>query len=77
MSGINRNHIGVKGCTALADCLKTNAVLVSLNLDENGIGMEGFEQLARGLDGNESLYQLSMASNNIVCFLQTRRQLTL
>lgn len=69
MSGINRNHIGVKGCTALADCLRCNEVLVSLNLDENGIGLEGLGQLVQGFPGNSSLTHLSIASNNIVRFV--------
>jgi Ran GTPase-activating protein (RanGAP) involved in mRNA processing and transport len=48
LNGVNRNHIGQKGCRALADALRFNPVLVSLNIDENGIGPYGLEQMLPG-----------------------------
>ena len=49
ISGVNRNHIGTKGCRALCEVLHSNPCLVSLNVDENGFGPIGVEQFAPGV----------------------------
>lgn len=39
ISGINRNHIGVRGSVALSDYIGSTVSLKKLSLTENGIGI--------------------------------------
>ena len=82
--GINRNHIGLKGCRALGEALRNNPCLTSVNIDENGIGPFGMEHLMVGLKDNISPQLLSLASNNLcvaaaefACLLQQLTSLAL
>jgi Ran GTPase-activating protein (RanGAP) involved in mRNA processing and transport len=63
MSGINRNHIGVRGAQAVAAMLQRNQVIWKLCLQENGLGAEGVAALVQGLAQNGSLGYLDLASN--------------
>lgn len=55
VSGVNRNHIGLKGCKALGEALQSNPVLNAVNLEENGIGLLGLQAFLPG----ESFYYFS------------------
>lgn len=65
ISGINRNHLGVQGCTAMSEMLKQNRTIYALDISSNGIGPDGAEELARGLQVNAGLGKLAIASNNL------------
>ena len=64
------NRIGVAGATQLAECLRVNASLKILNLendigDAGGIGDAGATQLAESLRFNATLTSLILKENNI------------
>lgn len=49
--------MGVKGVTILADTLKLNNTLTSLNVEGNSIKDEGFTRLAQVLQQNNSIIE--------------------
>lgn len=65
LSGINRNHISIRGATALSRCLQFNKVISHLNLGSNGLGADGMKVLCAGLRNNTTLVELDLHSNNI------------
>jgi Ran GTPase-activating protein (RanGAP) involved in mRNA processing and transport len=64
-SGINRNHLGSRGATALGKMLKVNSVLCMLSVSSNGLGADGMSHLAAGMGENRTLTQVNLASNNL------------
>ncbi len=65
LSGINRNHIGIKGAAALSSMLQVNRVLCQINLGSNGMGADGIKLLCTGLKNNQVLTELDVSSNNM------------
>src|SRR5690606_5437942 len=65
LSGINRNHIGVRGASMLSKLLSVNRILYDLNLGSNGLGVEGIKLLCKGLKDNHAIRVLDISSNNI------------
>ncbi|KAJ4455897.1 putative Protein NLRC3 [Paratrimastix pyriformis] len=65
IAGANRNHIGVRGCIALSECLLVNKVLAVLNLQSNGIGAEGMSYLAGALQEGCSLDTIDLTANSL------------
>ena len=59
------NHIGDEVAVALADALKENNSLTSINLERNHIGDEGAVALADVLKENSSLASLDLSLHNI------------
>ena len=57
--------IGVAGATQLAECLRVNATLTSLDLSVNNIGALGATQLAECLRVNTALTRLNLSGNGI------------
>lgn len=57
--------MGAKGALAVAECLKANDQVRSLNLAENSLGDEGCAAMADVLGANTTLTSLSLASNGI------------
>lgn len=64
-SGINRNHLGSRGASALGTMLKANGVLCTLSISSNGLGAEGMAHLAGGMEDNRALTQIDLSSNNL------------
>lgn len=64
-SGINRNHLGSRGASALGTMLKANSVLCTLSISSNGLGAEGVAHLAAGMEENRALTQIDLSSNNL------------
>ncbi|NXA50672.1 NLRC3 protein, partial [Nothocercus julius] len=62
---LRSNSIGPKGAKALADALKKNQVLLSLNLQHNVIKEEGTMFLAEALSTNHRLTTLHLQKNSI------------
>ncbi|NXA41590.1 NLRC3 protein, partial [Eudromia elegans] len=62
---LRSNSIGPKGAKALADALKKNQVLLSLNLQHNVIKEEGATFLAEALLTNHRLTTLHLQKNSI------------
>eukprot|EP01112_Ceratiomyxa_fruticulosa_P022789 TRINITY_DN8463_c0_g1_i2.p1 TRINITY_DN8463_c0_g1~~TRINITY_DN8463_c0_g1_i2.p1 ORF type:complete len:630 (-),score=129.55 TRINITY_DN8463_c0_g1_i2:117-2006(-) len=65
MSGVNRNHIGIKGAEYIGVMLSQNQVLNRLYLSENGFGVEGVHRICDGLIGNIGLETLDLGSNSL------------
>ncbi|KAL0491261.1 hypothetical protein AKO1_009979 [Acrasis kona] len=65
LSGINRNHIGIKGAVSLCSMLQVNRVLSQINLGSNGMGADGIKLLCNGLKNNHVLTELDISSNNM------------
>ena len=63
--GIWDRMVKVKGGEALAEALKTNATLQTLDLGGNRILCEGAEALAKALKVNSSLHTLGLCDNMI------------
>merc|ERR1712224_276524 len=59
------NELGPEGGAALAEGLKGNSTLQSLDLASNNLGAEGGAALAAGIKGNSALRRLELADNNI------------
>ena len=59
---IRENDIGAEGAKALADALKFNAVLTTLELYRNGIGAEGAVAMTDALKVNVALTFLKCAA---------------
>ncbi|CUF05632.1 leucine-rich repeat protein, putative [Bodo saltans] len=64
-SGINRNHLGSRGASALGTMLKANSVLCTLSISSNGLGAEGVAHLAAGMEENRALTHVDLSSNNL------------
>jgi hypothetical protein len=62
---LSSNAIGAKGAAALADALKVNKTLSSLNLRQNSIGAKGAAALADALKVNKTLSRLNLPQNSI------------
>lgn len=65
LSGINRNHISIRGAAALSRCLQFNKIISHLNLGSNGLGADGMKILCTGFRNNTTLVELDLHSNNI------------
>eukprot|EP00760_Papus_ankaliazontas_P013289 PhM_4_TR15680/c0_g1_i2/m.69793 len=67
LSGIHRNHLGVKGCQALGAVLgdTTCGVLSTLKLSSCGMNRTATAQMLRKLCHNRALTELSMANNTL------------
>ena len=59
------NSIGNEGAVYLADALKVNTTLTSLNLSDNIIGKEGEAYLADALKVNTTLTSLNLYVNSL------------
>ncbi|MEQ2269769.1 hypothetical protein XENORESO_009422, partial [Xenotaenia resolanae] len=59
------NAVGMKGAKALANSLKCNRSLKSLNLQENSLGMDGAIFIATALKGNHQLAYINLQGNGI------------
>uniref|UniRef100_A0A7S4BZ37 Uncharacterized protein n=1 Tax=Chrysotila carterae TaxID=13221 RepID=A0A7S4BZ37_CHRCT len=56
-------EIGDEGCKALAEGLKTNQALTSIDLSKcDGIGDEGCKALAEGLKTNQALTSINLTN---------------
>jgi hypothetical protein len=62
---LHLNDIGDEGASALADALKVNTSVKTINLGCNRIGNEGAAALADALKENMSLTTIDLASNGI------------
>ena len=62
---LSYNTIGDIGAVAIAEALKNNNALISLDLDGNNIGDIGAVALAEALKGNTGLTALGLEYNNI------------
>ena len=54
------------GTGAIAEALKTNTFLTSLNLGDNGIMKEGVQALASMLNTNTKLMRLDVSKNAVL-----------
>lgn len=63
INGIERNRIGTEGCLALANFLRKNQTISSLNLAMCGITAEGCRALGMSLPLNNSLTHLDLTAN--------------
>ena len=61
----NNNRIGVQGCVALAEALKTNRTVHTLDLSFNYIGVQGCVALAEALKTNATVHTLDLSYNSI------------
>ncbi|KAF9948443.1 hypothetical protein BGZ72_009648 [Mortierella alpina] len=59
------NSIGSEGAKALAETLKINSTVVTLNLQRNSIGDDGTKALAEALKTNSTVASLNLESNKI------------
>ena len=59
------NNIGDEGAKAIADALKSNTSLTTIDLRGNNIGDEGAKAIAEALKGNTSLTSINLSNNNI------------
>lgn len=62
---LNHHGMGVRGALAVAECLKVNDKIRSINLGDNWLGDAGCEAMAEVLAVNVTLTSLSLASNRI------------
>ncbi|KAK3276109.1 hypothetical protein CYMTET_15802 [Cymbomonas tetramitiformis] len=60
----------LEGIEVLANMLKTNTTMHSLDLSTNILGIYGTQRLAAGLAGNRGITKLNLANNNM-CGVQT------
>ena len=60
---MSSNSIGDDGAKAIAEALKVNAVVTTLNLSSNSIGVEGAKAIAEALKVNPVLTKLSLKYN--------------
>ena len=58
--GDDNNNIGDEGCVALAEALKTNRTVHTLNLYHNHIGVQGCVALAEALKTNRTAHTLNL-----------------
>ncbi|KAK8892361.1 hypothetical protein M9Y10_029587 [Tritrichomonas musculus] len=63
INGIERNRIGTEACLALANFLRKNQTIASLNLAMCGITAEGCRALGMSLPLNTSLTHLDLTAN--------------
>ena len=56
----NKNKIGVKGCKALSDLLRTNPLISMINLADNAVSGEGLKLLVEGIRDSPSLISLNL-----------------
>jgi len=56
---------GAEGAAALAEALKTNTTLTSINLEYNDLGAEGAKALVETLKTNTTLTSIELGNNNI------------
>jgi hypothetical protein len=62
---IQPRRFGTEGGAALADALKVNSTLTTINLDRNSIGDEGYAALADALKVNSTLTTINLFDNSI------------
>ena len=58
------NKIGDEGANAIAEALKVNAVVTTLDLSGNNIGVEGAKAIAEALKVNAVLTKLNLKYNS-------------
>ena len=63
IDGIERNRIGTEGCLALANCIRKNQTVASLNLAMCGITADGCKALGYAIPYNSSLVYLDLTAN--------------
>jgi hypothetical protein len=62
---LGNNNIGNGGAQTIADVLKSNHSVTSVQLGSNNIGDAGAQALAAALNDNESVSDLDLSDNNI------------
>lgn len=62
---ISKHSLDAEAAEALADVLKNNDTVVSLDLSKNNIGDKGVQALAELLKNNKTLEELILSRNNI------------
>jgi len=63
--GINRNKVGLRGASGLAQALEKNHVLCKVDLSQNSVGIAGAEVLGSSLSKNKSLMELKLCANGL------------
>jgi hypothetical protein len=67
---LGRNHIGDEGAKAIAEALKVNPVLTSLDLRANIIGVDGAKAIAEVLKVNRAARQRVLQGRLLKCLPQ-------
>ncbi|KAL0239799.1 hypothetical protein GEMRC1_009907 [Eukaryota sp. GEM-RC1] len=65
MIDLRNNSIGPEGAIAIAEALKVNSSVSTINLGNNSIGNEGAIAIAEGLKVNSSVSSIYLHSNSI------------
>jgi len=62
---LTMHGLGDKGCIAVAQCIKSNPLITSLNLCDNSITIDGVEVLMNVMRMNKSITELDLSKNRL------------
>jgi hypothetical protein len=62
---ISAYTLGIDGAKALADALKVNSTITSINLSNNNVGVDGAKALAAALKVNSTITSINLSNNNV------------
>jgi hypothetical protein len=62
---IDAHTLGIDGVKALADALKVNSTITSINLSYNNVDVDGAKALADALKVNSTITSIDLSDNNV------------